>query len=432
LIKNGLVLSMVSDSPDILKADIYIEGDKISKIGPNIPLEGVEKVIEAAGKVVMPGLVNCHNHAAMALLRGYSDDLRLMDWLSQKIWPAEDKMNGQDIYCGTMLAAAEMIKSGTTTFADMYAFMNRVAEAVQDSGMRASLCQGLTFLDERGQKRIEYTYRLFENWHGRAGGRITAMIGPHAPYTVPPDKMKLVVDLAIELNAAVHIHLAETSEEVDQIFKKYGKSPTKYLADLGLFDSCRVLLAHAVHLTGDDISIIKNIQGGVSHNPVSNMKLGCGVAPVVELRKAGITVGLGTDGAGSASTLDMFQEIKTAAWMQKNRFFDPTALTAYDVLRMATAEGAKVLGLDSEIGTLEAGKKADIIIIDIQKPHLYPHNDLCSLLAYSASGSDVETAIINGKIVMENRVLLSINEKEVLKKSGECARKMIEAYRDYH
>lgn len=342
LIKNGLVLSMASCSPDVLRSDILIEGSRISKIGQNLPPEGVGKVIDAGGGVVMPGLINCHSHAAMALFRGYSDDLRLMDWLSKKIWPAEARIRGEEIYWGTMLASAEMIRSGTTTFADMYAFMEDVAAAVRDSGMRASLCQGLAFRDERGwSKRIKYTYRLFQNWHGRADGRITAMVGPHAPYTVPPDKMKLVMDLAAGLDAAVHIHLAETSEEVDQMREMYGKSPTRYLADPGFFKSCHVLLAHAVHLSGDDINLLKKIRGGISHNPVSNMKLGCGVAPVVE--------------------------------------------------------------------------------------HLYPHNDLWSLLAYSASGSDVDTTIINGRIVMENRILLTMNEKEVLEKAREYAGRILDA-----
>ncbi|HBV98419.1 MAG: N-ethylammeline chlorohydrolase [Peptococcaceae bacterium BICA1-7] len=426
LIKNGLVLSMASCSPDILKKDVLVEGDRISKIGQNLPPEGVEKVIDAGGRVVMPGLINCHSHAAMALFRGYSDDLRLMDWLSKKIWPAEARIRGEEIYWGTMLASAEMIRSGTTTFADMYAFMEDVAAAVQCSGMRASLCQGLAFRDERGwSKRIKYTYRLFQNWHGQADGRITAMVGPHAPYTVPPDKMRLVIDLAAELKAAVHIHLAETSEEVDQIGEMYGKSPTGYLAGLGLFDSCPVLLAHGVHLTVEDISILRGIKGGISHNPVSNMKLGCGVAPVVDLRRAGIAVGLGTDGAGSASTLDMFQQIKTAAWLQKNHLGDPAAITAYEVLRMATVEGSRALGLEGETGALEEGKKADIIIIDIEKPHLYPHNDISSLLAYSATGADVETTIIDGRIVMENRVLLTMDEKEVMKKARQCAGKIL-------
>lgn len=418
---------MAADGPDIAQGDLLIDGGIIAKAGGSLPADGVNKVIEATGKVVMPGFINCHNHAAMVLLRGYCDDLRLMEWLEHKIWPAEGRMKGDDIYWGTMLAAAEMIKSGTTTFADMYGFMGNVAEAVRDSGIRASLCQGLVFHDGKGDKRIEYTYRLFENWRSKADGRINTMIGPHAPYTVPPDKIERVIELADELKSPVHIHLAETAEEVGQIFERYGKSPARYLAELGLFESCRVLLAHAVHLSADDINLLKGLKGGVSHNPVSNQKLGCGIAPVTELRKIGVAVGLGTDGAGSASTLDMFEEIKAAAYMQKNRLFNPAAITAYDVLRMATIEGARALGLEKEIGTLEEGKKADIIIIDIQKPHLFPHNDVCALLAYSANGADVDTTIINGQIVMEQRALLSFDEKEVMKRARDSARRITES-----
>lgn len=421
LIQNGIVLSMATEEPSISSVDILINGSDIAEMGTHLSTEGVNTIIDASGKVVMPGLINCHNHAAMALLRGYCDDLRLMEWLSQKIWPAEDRMTGEDIYWGTMLASTEMIKSGTTTFADMYFFMDDVAKSVLDSGIRASLCQGLLFHDDNAHRRIKSTRSLFEKWNGKADGRITTMVGPHAPYTCPPDKMKLVMELAKELNSAIHIHLAETTEEVEQMFKDYGKSPTKYLADLGLFEEHHVLLAHAVNLSRDDIFLLRGLKGGVSHNPVSNLKLGCGVTPVVELQSLGINVALGTDGAGSATTLDMFEEIKAAAWLQKNKSCDPTAITAYQILRMATLQGAKVLGLDKKIGTIEIGKKADLIIVDIEKPHLYPHNDICALLAYSATGADVDTTIINGKIVMRHRRLVTINEKEVLQKAKESA-----------
>ncbi|PKM76922.1 MAG: N-ethylammeline chlorohydrolase [Firmicutes bacterium HGW-Firmicutes-15] len=425
LIKNGSILTMSTQEPSIFKGDILVEDNRIAQIGRDFSTDEIDTVINAEGKVVMPGLINCHNHAAMVLLRGYCDDLRLMEWLKEKIWPAEDRLNGDDIYWGTMLASAEMIKSGTTTFADMYFFMDEVAMAVQDSGIRAALCQGLLFNDDNGDKRIKATQRLFDNWRGKAAGRITTMVGPHAPYTCPPDKFKLVMELAKDLDSGIHIHLAETTEEVNQMFSEYGKSPTKYLADLGLFESHHVLIAHAVNLSRNDINILRDLKGGISHNPVSNLKLGCGIAPVKELRDLGIAVGLGTDGAGSASTLDMFEEIKAAAWLQKNRFFDPTVITAYDVLQMATIEGAKALGLDKEIGTLEQGKRADIIIMDIQKPHLYPQNDICALLAYSANGSDVDTTIINGKVLMQNRVLLSITEEEVLHKAQQIAMKIL-------
>ncbi|HWQ70686.1 MAG TPA: amidohydrolase [Desulfitobacteriaceae bacterium] len=424
LLQNGLVITMSAKEPEVSKRDILIDGSIISQIGEPLSADSVDKIIDASGKVVMPGFVNCHNHAAMTLFRGYCDDLRLMEWLSAKIWPAEEKLTDEDVYWGTMLASVEMIKSGTTTFADMYFHMDHVALAVKDSGMRASLCRALLFHDDEAQQRINDTYDLFTNWQGSAEGRITTMVGPHAPYTCPPEKMKLVLDLARELKSGIHIHLAETTEEVDQIFNIYGKSPTKYLADLGVFEGTQVLLAHSVNLSRDDFFLLRNLQGGISHNPVSNQKLGCGIAPVKELWDMGITVALGTDGAGSASTLDMFEEIKAAAWMQKNKYYDPKVVNAYQILHMATVEGAKALGMKDEIGSLEVGKKADIILVDIEKPHLYPHNDICALLAYSAQGSDVDTSIINGNIVMENRKLTLIDEKEVLNHAENCARRI--------
>jgi 5-methylthioadenosine/S-adenosylhomocysteine deaminase len=425
LIKNGLLLSMTTEKPIIENVDILIVDDIISKIESQISEEFYDKVIDASDKIVMPGFINCHNHAAMALVRGYCDDLRLMEWLKQKIWPVEDRLTGDDIYWGTTLAAAEMIKSGTTTFADMYFFMDEVATAVQDIGMRASLCQGLLFHDGNVERRVRATQDLFSKWRGKAEGRITTMVGPHAPYTCPPDKLRFVMELARELNSPIHIHLAETKEEVDQMFEEYGKSPTKYLADFGLFDEHHVLLAHAVHLSREDIYLLKGMRGGISHNPVSNLKLGCGVMPLPELREMGITIGMGTDGAGSATTLDMFEEMKASAWIQKNRSYDPTTITAYQILQMATIEGAKVLGLDESIGSIAVGKKADINIIDLEKPHLYPRNDICALLAYSANGADVETTIINGRVVMENRFLLTVNEKEVLRKANKSAKRII-------
>ncbi|MZP31058.1 amidohydrolase family protein [Heliobacterium undosum] len=428
VIKNARILTMATEAPQILEGDIGIEGSCIREIGridAKMVGDDAVTVIDAAGKVVMPGLINCHNHAAMALFRGYSDDLRLMEWLSQKIWPAEERLDGDAVYAGTMLAAAEMIKSGTTTFADMYFFMDDVARAVRDAGMRATLCQGLLFIDNQAERRLEATRRLFADWHGKAEGRIKAMVGPHAPYTCPPDKLQAVMALAKELQAAIHIHLSETVEEVDQMFDRYGKSPVRYLADLGLFAEHHVLLAHAVNLSRDDIHLLKGLRGGVSHNPVSNLKLGCGVAPVLELRDKGVAVALGTDGAGSATTLDLFEEIKAAAWLQKNRTGDPTAVTAYQALRMATIEGARALGLADRIGSIEPGKQADLILIDMNKPHLFPQNDICALLAYAANGADVDTVLIDGKVVMQNRQLLTMHEADVLAEAAAAARRVI-------
>lgn len=414
LIKNGILIRMTSRNDELKKSDILIKDKTIVEISTKIDSENVDRVIDANGKVVMPGFINCHNHAAMSLFRGYSDDLRLMDWIYKKILPAEEKLNGDDIYWGTMLATLEMIKSGTTTFADMYINMEYVANAVQDSGMRASLCRGATFVDDEDiDSKLNDIKDFICKWDGKADNRISTMLGPHAPYTVPPPAMKGIIEIAQKLEKPIHIHLAETTEEVEQIFLQYKKSPTQYLNDLGFFNNTHVLLAHSVHISREDLTLLKGIKGGVSHNPVSNQKLGCGIAPIIEMREMGIHIGIGTDGAGSATTLDMFEEIKSTAWLQKNRYFDPTILSAYCVLKMATIEGAKVLGLDKYIGSLEVGKLADIILVDINKPHLYPHNDIMALLAYSANGADIDTVLVNGEVLLENRNFTKVQELQI-------------------
>lgn len=373
----------------------------------------------------MPGLINCHNHAAMVLFRGYSDDLRLMEWLNQKIWPAEEKLTPDDIYFGTLLSIAEMIRTGTTTFADMYFEMDRVAQAVSESGMRASLCRGLIYSDELSYSNLDQTEKFISQYHNSADGRITCMFGPHTPFTCPPAYMKEVLLRAKRNNVPIHIHLAETVEEVNMMFDQYGKSPTKYLADIGLFEN-HVLLAHSVNLSRDDVYLLKDISGGIAHCPVSNMKLGCGIAPILDMRSLGVGVGLGTDGAGSATTLDMFAEMKAAAWMHKNHTNDPTLLNAEDVLEMATIGGARVLNIDDQVGTLEIGKKADIILINTEQPHLYPRtNNLKALISYSAVGCDVSTSIINGKVVMRNGQILTFDVQEVLSESQKVVKRIL-------
>lgn len=423
LIKNAQIITM-EESQEIFQGDIYIEESIIKKIGKEL-FEEADEIIDANGKVAMPGLINCHNHAAMVLFRGYSDDLRLMEWLGQKIWPAEEKLTPDDIYWGSLLAISEMIRSGTTTFADMYMSMEQVAKAVQQSGIRASLSRGMVYSPEQHTSNIDEGELFVEKFHNTSDGRITCMFGPHAPFTCPPEFLIEVMNRANKHKVPIHIHLAETSEEVDIMFEKYGKSPTKYLSDLGLLQH-HVLLAHSVNLSRDDVFLLKGIKGGVSHNPVSNMKLGCGVAPILLMKELGITVGLGTDGAGSATTLDMFEEMKAAAWMHKNKTEDPTAINAEEILRMATCEGAKVLGIAEKVGSLKEGKKADVILINVEQPHLYPRTDnLKAILAYCASGFDVQTSIINGKVVMKNREIISFDVKEVLKESQKIVQRII-------
>lgn len=423
LIKNAQIVTMVN-SQETFQGDIFIEGSLIKKIGKDL-FEKTDEIIDATGMVAMPGLINCHNHAAMVLFRGYSDDLRLMDWLGKKIWPAEERLTPEDIYWGTLLAISEMIRSGTTTFADMYFSMDKVAKAVEESGMRASLSRGMVYSCSQGTANVDEAEVFVEKFNNSSDGRITCMFGPHAPFTCPPDYLIEVMNRADRHKVPIHIHLAETSEEVDIMYEKYGKSPTKYLSDLGLLEH-HVILAHSVNLSRDDVFLLKGINGGVSHNPVSNMKLGCGVAPILLMRELGITVGMGTDGAGSATTLDMFEEMKATAWMHKNETEDPTAINAEEILQMATCEGAKVLGIADQVGSLEEGKKADIILINIEQPHLYPKTDnLKANLAYSACGFDVETSIINGKVVMRDRKIMSFDVKEVLEESQKIVQRIV-------
>lgn len=411
-IENAWLVTMQGEDPPY-KGDLLIENDRIMKLG-DCSEDEADEVIDGTGFAALPGLVNTHQHSPMSLLRAYSDDLKLMDWLDQKILPAEANMKEEDIRAGARLAMAEMIKSGTTTFADMYIHMNAIAETVEEAGMRASLTRGLVFLEPDGGGRLSEALDLIDKWHGKAEGRITTMLGPHAPYTCPPDAIRKVMKLAEERDIPIHIHLAETVEEVASIKLKYGQTPAEYLHELGLFDQCHVLLAHGVHLTHSDIQLLKGMQGGVSHNPVSNLKLGCGIAPVLKLQQEGVIVGLGTDGAGSATLLDMFAEMKAAAWMQKLHYGDPTILPAKEVLKMATIHGANLLRLGHEIGTLSPGKKADLILINLNKPHLAPLHQLESLLAYGVSGADVDTVIVNGKVLMRDRKLLTIDEAALI------------------
>lgn len=422
LIKNTTIVTMKDEAPFV--GDIWIEGDVIRHIQSDINVQA-DEVIQGEGLTAMPGLINAHQHTPMSLLRGFSDDLPLMDWLNTKMLPAEARMTPEDIYWGSKLSMAEMIKSGTTTFADMYIHMNEIAAAVEEVGMRASLTRGLVFLENDGGRRLTEALDLIDRWSGHAGGRITTMLGPHSPYTCPPEPLREVIELAENMNIPIHIHLAETVEEVVAIRDKYRQTPTQYLANLGLFANAHVLLAHSVHLNRRDIGLLKGMRGGVSHNPVSNLKLGCGIAPISDMLEQGITVGLGTDGAGSATTVDMFEEIKAASWLQKLDYGNPTRMPAEQALRMATCESAKLLNIHDQVGTLEIGKKADIILVNMQQPHLQPIHHLQSLLAFSANGADVDTTIVNGQLLMRHRQLLTINEEELYREATARAQRIV-------
>ena len=403
---------IVRPDGQVFTGDIAITNNVITEIGDLSSLQAA-KTIDCRNKLALPGLVNTHTHAAMTLFRSYADDMLLMDWLKTKIWPAEERLTGEDVYWGTLAAIAEMIKSGTTCFADMYFFMDDVAKAVTESGMRAVLARGMAGVAPTGQKALAESEVFFQTWHKAADGRITVMLGPHAPYTCPPDYLKQVVQLAGKSGAEIHIHLSETAGEVANCQKEYGKSPIALMDELGVLD-CGVLAAHCVHLSPDDIELMARKQVRVAHNPGSNMKLASGIAPVIKLREAGICVGLGTDGTASNNNLDLLEEMRLAALLHKVSSGDPTAVPAAAAVDMATVQGAKAVGLSDSIGSLQPGYKADIVLFDMHRPHWYPRHDRLSLLTYAANGNDADTVIIDGRIVLEKGHLTTLDEEKIM------------------
>nr|WP_092067970.1 amidohydrolase [Dendrosporobacter quercicolus]NSL46869.1 amidohydrolase [Dendrosporobacter quercicolus DSM 1736]SDL67500.1 5-methylthioadenosine/S-adenosylhomocysteine deaminase [Dendrosporobacter quercicolus] len=406
-------IEYLADQGGVRQGDIAIDGATIAQIGAVGADWRPDQTIDGTGKLAIPGLINTHTHAAMSLFRSYADDMLLMDWLKTRIWPAEAKLTAGDVYWGSQLAIAEMIKSGTTTFADMYFFMSEVAKAVTETGIRAVLARGMAGVAPTAQQALAESEALFEEFHGSADGRITVMLGPHAPYTCPPDFLTKVVALARKLGAEIHIHLAETAGEVAECQTAYGKSPIALMDEVGLLD-CGVLAAHCVHVSPEDIRIMKNKQVRIAHNPGSNMKLASGIAPVPQMLEAGLTVGLGTDSAASNNNLDMLEEIRLTALLHKMHSNDPLAIPAGTAVELATTGGAEAIGLGKITGKLAPGYKADIVLLDMSGLHWYPRHDRLSLLAYSAAGSDVHTVIVNGRIVLENKQLKTIDEERLI------------------
>lgn len=431
LITGGLVLPVTQKESIYNPGAVLVEGDRIAWVGPADQAPATDantKVIDATGKLVMPGLVNTHCHAAMTLLRGYADDMRLQQWLQEKIWPVEDRMVAEDIYWGTMLASWEMLSGGITTFLNMYVFADDEARAIRDAGIRGIIARGIIGLagPEAAKSRLDETRAAFQKWNGH-DGRISFMVAPHAPYTCPPDVLLQCLDLADELDVPIHTHLSETAFEVEEAVKHWGRTPIKHIHELGLTRR-KVVAAHCVHITDEEIEIAKATGIGVAHNPVSNLKLASGVAPVQKMRRAGIAVGVGTDGPSSDNIIHLLgSELRIAALLAKNLEGDPAAFTAWDGIQMATIEGARALGMEAEIGSLEAGKRADLILIDLDKPHLTPNHDPYALVAYSALPGDVALTMVNGRVVYEAGQILTMEPKEVLAKNREAASRLVNA-----
>jgi 5-methylthioadenosine/S-adenosylhomocysteine deaminase len=379
--------------------------------------------IDVPGSIIMPGLVNAHTHAAMTCFRGIADDMELMDWLSDYIFPAEARNVDPELaYWGSMLACAEMIKSGTTTFSDMYIFEEEAAKAAKKAGMRCLLGEVLFDFPSPNFKTpaegLACTERLIRKWADDP--LINIMVEPHSLYTCSPELLKASKALADRYHVPLATHFLENIAEAKQLREKFGQRATTFLRDIGLLDE-RFIAFHCVLMDEEDIRLFADHGCKVVHNPESNMKLASGVASISTMLEHGIVVGLGTDGCASNNNLDMFEEMDTAAKLEKSARLDPTVMSARTVIRMATCNGARTLGLDSLVGTLEVGKKADLCIIDMNKPHLTPLYNEYSHLVYAVNGADVDTVLINGKVVMRDRKLLTIDEEEAMRRVREIA-----------
>ena len=427
LIKNALILN--PNDFENKQQSLLIKDDLIAEIAPQIDESKADKIIDAEGKILLPGLVNTHTHLSMTLFRGVADDLALDTWLNDNIWPLEANLNGDYCYIGALLGAVEMIKSGTTTFSDMYFYMEDVARAVDEAGLRAVLSYGMIdFGDaERRESEIKENLDLFNSCNGMADGRIKVFLGPHSPYTASEDLLIKVRELADEYNMGIHIHVSETEKEINDVSEEKGLRPFEYLDKIG-FLGPDVVAAHCVWLSDEEIEIIKKRGVKVSHNPCSNMKLASGISPVSKMIENDICVSIGTDGASSNNNLDLIEELKIASLLQKVSTLDPKVLTSDEAIEMATIKGAEALGLDSEIGSIEVGKKADIILIDTNSANMVPDSSsLSSNVIYSANGSNVDTTICNGKVLMENKELVYLDEQEIYAKAKQAIKELKEA-----
>ena len=427
LIKNALILS--PNNFEEKKQSLLIKNDLIAEISDEIDESNVDKIIDGEGKVLLPGFVNTHTHLSMTLFRGLADDLSLDTWLNDHIWPMEANLNGDYCYAGALLGAVELIKSGTTTFSDMYFYMEDVARAVDEAGIRAVLSYGMIdFGDaERREAEIKQNLTLFENCNGMADGRIKVFFGPHSPYTASEELLIKVRQLADEYNMGIHIHVSETQKEINDVSEEKGLRPFEYLDKIG-FLGPDVVAAHSVWLSDEEIEIIKKHDVKISHNPCSNMKLASGIAPVSKLMENDICVSIGTDGASSNNNLDLIEELKTASLLQKVSTLDPNVLNSHEAIAMGTIKGAEALGLADEIGSIEVGKKADIILIDTNSANMVPDSStLTSNIIYSANGSNVDTTICNGKILMENKKLTVLDEQKIYDKAREAIKNLKEA-----
>src|ERR1051326_7049183 len=429
IIKGGTIVTMDGPHRVIERGAIAVKNGQIVEVGNTAEIDrkyAAREVVNAAGKVVIPGLINGHTHVPMTLFRGIADDLDLQEWLTKYIFPAEAKNVTEDfVRVGARLGLAEMIRSGTTTYCDMYYVEDAIADETFKAGMRGVL--GETVIDfpvadnKTYDDGLAYSERFINKWKGNA--LIVPAIAPHAPYTVSEDHLKAARALSDKLSAPIVIHISETKREVDDSIKAKGASPVDYLNRIGFLND-RVIAAHMVWPSGEELSLLKRLGVGIVHNPQSNMKLASGVAPVPEMVKADLPVGLGTDGAASNNDLNLWEEMDTAAKLHKLISNDPKVVTAEEAFEMATIRGARAMHLEKEIGSIEKGKRADIVIVDLDALNQTPFYNIYSDLVYATKADDVRTVIIEGRVIMRDRRLLTLNE-EIIKADARRYREKI-------
>ncbi|MEM2690081.1 MAG: amidohydrolase [Nitrososphaerota archaeon] len=411
-IKNGIILTMDNEMRVFSPGNIGVNDGEIHYIGDG-EIRGEEN-IDARGCIVTPGFVNCHTHSPMTLFRNAFEDQPLEKWLKEYVWPVEARLKPEHVRIGAKIAAAEMALNGVTCFNDMYFYMDQVAEAAVEVGIRGVLSEGMVelFSDKASEEILRRGTEFARRYHGWRG-MIWAALGPHAEYSCSLEFLRRVREEADKLGVGIHIHLAEVKPPVDEFVKEHGKTPIKALDEIG-FLKRDVLIAHAIHLDDEDLRIIKKRDAAIAYNPVSNMKLASGAARIEEMTRMGIRVGLGTDGPGSNNTLDMIQDMKIASLLQKLKYMDPSSLPSKSAVRMATRGGAEALNLDHLIGSIEVGKRADIVVINTRKVRYQPVRDPYTALAYCGSGSDVKDVIVDGGIIVRDGALQTIDLEKAL------------------
>ncbi|MBO4374544.1 MAG: amidohydrolase [Lachnospiraceae bacterium] len=400
---------------------IYITDDRISGIDKKPEGFAEDTLIDGSSFLVIPGLINAHTHTYMAPLRNIADDMPFMDWLFKGVNPVEEKMTGEDAYYGALLGMIEMIMCGTTTFNDMQMHIHQTTRAAKESGMRAVISRGLVG-DSYDRNDVRINEALEEMEDGKSCDRLTFMLGPHAPYTCGPDYLRCVADIAKEKGLGIHIHLAESQTEVETLRKEHGCTAIEYAQKAGCFD-VPAIAAHCVNVTDNDIQILKENNVSVVTNPASNMKLGNGFAPVPKFLDAGINVAIGTDGAASNNSLNLFHEISLLTLIHKGVGKTPVCIGAAEAMKIATENGAKALGLEGVTGKIQTGYKADLALLDMDTPSMIPPNNIISSLTYSANGSEVDTVIIDGKIVMQGREIKTIDTEKVFYEAKKIVKK---------